>query len=1261
MSANAVSSSSSSSSLDGYQALRVQAERYSYPDLPSEITSNVAEYISKFIRNEQENQDRHIKYALDGAERYGNRYSGVYMFKFVNAPRSLTLTNLPRMDNNISAVIDGAVMYVITSKRLKNTDKVQVIIQDLDQDLHIGTNFLEIGNRSFSEAAINVIVNSFQSVEAFNMHTTRIIVKYGRRMRGGGYYCENLSLSKFLAKKRCIMKITTRNGRNDCFYQCLAIALTDNGQKLKQAQREVEGNVYRVLLGMEYKESVSFSSFPTIENALGISIYVIDYVSLQFTYKSKTEYDTKVFMLYTLTVDNATVGHFHFINPKSIGAMWEKRKFCFNCMTGYQDARHKCIKVCYGCSKETCEGRFATVDEFKKSCLTCNMTVFDDTCLYHHKCGKTRKCLDCEMSYTFNKNKAHECNSFECSNCKLVIPVKGVHECYVQKLKTSEKKRSTNYIFFDYECFIDNNNHNTAGIVAMKYESSEFYRFKTDDEFIDWLREQKKNTTCISHNGGRYDMHYVKRALIRRRIATDDISNGKTIMVSTVANLKLRFIDSRRFIPLPLRAFSNTFNVNELTKGYFPYRFFTTQNKDYIGKMPALEWFDFDSLKDHENPLKSERKKALAWYEEHKNDTINLYEMCMKYCESDVALLREGCIRYKTLFENITHDHIDPFENITIASTCMKIYRTFYMPEQTIAVLDTREDISFKKQLWLRYMIEQNNDEIVLDYEIMGRNVDGFSRQKNTVYLYLNCLDTGCNKCHSPFTIHPVLFRKTWELAHSAKKFNADLINGGYNIEMIKECVWDRDMEYNLQVKEAMKDADEQNLKCVIRRAFYGGRTEPLKMYYACKDGEVIRYLDYTSLYPYCQYCVYRGITSSTMNDVKDFYYPSGHPTVIKHNFKDISEYFGFACVTVQPPEDLYHPVLPELKNGKLVFDLTLKTGCWSTMELVKAVAMGYKILKIHEVQHFKKRTSNLFKEYVRTFLKIKQEAAGWKKLNCNTEDEKIAYIKRYKEVMGITLEYDNVQENPGLYYIAKLCLNSLWGKFGQRDKFSETQDIFEWEDFEKITQCSETEISGIFFHDNVARTVTYTKKSEFSSLPKSTNIAVAAFTTAYARLRLYEVMEILGERVLYTDTDSVIFVDDVNNPVDIVCGEFLGDLTDELDGDVITEFVSTGPKSYAYKTKKGKYTTKIKGFTLNYEASQLLNFETLKKIVCEDPKLKVTTPGLQFIIADDHTIRTKENASKVFGLTFDKRKINWESGSATCIDSSPFKKQRIE
>ena len=191
------------------------------------------------------------------------------------------------------------------------------------------------------------------------------------------------------------------------------------------------------------------------------------------------------------------------------------------------------------------------------------------------------------------------------------------------------------------------------------------------------------------------------------------------------------------------------------------------------------------------------------------------------------------------------------------------------------------------------------------------------------------------------------------------------------------------------------------------------------------------RYVDFTSLYPWCN--------KSTEAVI-------GHPEIITENFDDISSYFGLIKCTVLPPRGLLHPVLPYHTKDKLMFPLckscadTLNQnpcthseqerailGTWCHVELMKAIEKGYQVLKIHEVWHFPTHTDELFKEYVNTFLKIKQEASGYPE-DCVTDEQKQAYINEYYEQEGIRLDPEKIAYNPGLRSLAKLMLNSLWG-----------------------------------------------------------------------------------------------------------------------------------------------------------------------------------------------------------------------------------------
>ena len=102
--------------------------------------------------------------------------------------------------------------------------------------------------------------------------------------------------------------------------------------------------------------------------------------------------------------------------------------------------------------------------------------------------------------------------------------------------------------------------------------------------------------------------------------------------------------------------------------------------------------------------------------------------------------------------------------------------------------------------------------------------------------------------------------------------------------------------------------------------------------------------------------------------------------------------------------------------------------GTWCHVELMKAIEKGYEVLKIHEVWHWDQTTDTLFKHYVDTFLKIKQEASGYPK-DCVMDEQKQRYIDEYYEHEGIRLDPSKIEYNPGLRSLAKLALNSLWGR----------------------------------------------------------------------------------------------------------------------------------------------------------------------------------------------------------------------------------------
>ena len=162
------------------------------------------------------------------------------------------------------------------------------------------------------------------------------------------------------------------------------------------------------------------------------------------------------------------------------------------------------------------------------------------------------------------------------------------------------------------------------------------------------------------------------------------------------------------------------------------------------------------------------------------------------------------------------------------------------------------------------------------------------------------------------------------------------------------------------------------------------------------------------------------------------------------------------------------------------------------------------------------------------------------------------------------------------------------------------------------------------------------------------TNIFIAAFTTCWARLKLYDHLDFQGENVLYYDTDSVIYRHIPPNP-SVATGDFLGEMTNELEGDdYIVEFVSGGAKNYGYKTKNGKTECKVRGFTLNVRGAGTLNYDVMRDNIIkeiEQPLEKkrsvtVTNPN-HFKRDQTHKCIALEQQHKKYGLVFDKRVVD--------------------
>ena len=359
-------------------------------------------------------------------------------------------------------------------------------------------------------------------------------------------------------------------------------------------------------------------------------------------------------------------------------------------------------KKCKLCKNET----KCNIEEPGVSCTKCCKYFYGKSCLESHIANK--KCIEysymCKKCHKFCKTadaklEDHTCDQLKCGNCKEYV--NEGHQCYI--LKTDIKPHSEKYWFFDFETKLDMKckQHVVNYCVAQDFNRCE-KTFTDIDDFCKWAFNSKhKNHTFLAHYGKNYDFQFIVEWLVAHGVKPSIIHNGQKIMQLEVKHgYNIRLIDIFSFTLIPLKDFPKTFGLTELTKGHFPHKFNTAENQNYVGPHPDKSYYGYSDMK------KEDRQKFDEWYKTTKDKTFDFKQEMYNYCKSDVDILRKGCLKYRELFIYIAN--IDPFQYVTIAGVCLAIYKSKFLPEDTIGICDKSpvDTYSVKSIKWLKFVSE---------------------------------------------------------------------------------------------------------------------------------------------------------------------------------------------------------------------------------------------------------------------------------------------------------------------------------------------------------------------------------------------------------------------------------------------------------------------------------------------------------------------------------------------------------------------------
>ena len=763
-------------------------------------------------------------------------------------------------------------------------DQVRFILRSEQLDTPISIPFLPV-ERLTTERVFSQIERVIQSNQEFRLNdTVTIDINHVKAPEGSGkskLKRTTLNIREHLKEKRSIICI---NNKDDfCLARALAVSIAriENDPKydqIKQPNRHIQldraldlhvaANVPLGPCGMN--EVKLFQNYLT--NYQIIVVSGAHNNSIIYPPQPPGTDEKPIISLYFH--DN------HFDVITTLPGFLSRGYFCHRCHKAYDSTTdHLCPAMCRSCRAFGC-----VLEGDGIVCNECDRLFKNHACYDHHKepingggrslCEAIRKCEKCGKAMDVRKIKegGHICGK-KCRTCGLILKQEDTdHKCYIQQLEQEEESSYNQLLFFDFEATQEHGTH-CPNLCVVHDEEREVALFQGEDtvkNFCEWLlTPQHKGCIVVAHNFQGYDGYFITKFLIDNAIHYDIIYRGAKSLSMTIPMFNIKFIDSINFIPMSLAKFPKTFGQDELCKGYFPHMFNKEENQNYIGPIPCQNDYGVNFMKP------GEREAFIAWHDEQvaNNYLYDFRKEIIKYCRSDVDIMRKCCLLYREMFRKETD--IDPFnKSLTIASYCQEVYRTNFLKKDTIAVFQPDRQLKIKQSnvavKWLSYISEK--EHLCIQHVRNGGEkrfgdylLDGYCEETHTAYEFQGCFwhgkdfgdvtytnygkkyecrffsFLGCPECYKDRdTVNPIS-QKTMEQLYkdTVRKVNY-LKDHGFEVEQKWGCELTKELEEDEEMKQFFEDHQLMD-PLQPRDAFYGGRTNATKLFHECQGNEKIK------------------------------------------------------------------------------------------------------------------------------------------------------------------------------------------------------------------------------------------------------------------------------------------------------------------------------------------------------------------------------------------------------------------------------------
>jgi hypothetical protein len=207
--------------------------------------------------------------------------------------------------------------------------------------------------------------------------------------------------------------------------------------------------------------------------------------------------------------------------------------------------------------------------------------------------------------------------------------------------------------------------------------------------------------------------------------------------------------------------------------------------------------------------------------------------------------------------------------------------------------------------------------------------------------------------------------------------------------------------------------------------------------------------------------------------------------------------------------------------------------------------------------------------------------------LNGYTFNSDIIFKDYVDFLYNLRSQYD--KSNP-LNFIAKILMNSLYGRFGMEDNFANINIIhkdyfsdFENKYFDNIIKTTEIDDYFLVEFENV-------NNDNNEDNTHNISVAIASAITAYSRIHMTQFKNNPKINLYYSDTDSIYVEENSDIDIGLIDNKILGKLKLE---NICNKAIFLAPKVYCLETIESETIYKVKGLKHEVELT-MENFEEL-------------------------------------------------------------------